>query len=411
VSQTVSFVGLLAFAGLAWAMGRGRAGAAWGLLLAGLGSQLVIALVAVHVPPVRTALASANHAVDALYEATRHGTALVFGYLGGAPLPFVETIPGGSFVLAFRGLPVIMVVGALSALLYHWRIVPLLVGSFARAFRRLFALSGPAGVATAANILVGMVEAPMLVRPYLAGLSRPDLFVVMTAGLATVSGNTMVLYAIFLAGVISDPIGQLLTASVISAPAAILVARLMHPADPGATEPPSPPEKVYAGSMEALARGTADGLAVMLGVIAALVVFTALVALLNMAIEPATGATLQAWVGTAMRPLAWAMGIPWEQSAIAGRLLGVKTVINEFVAFLEFSRGAGEGLDARSRVILAYALCGFANPASLGIMIAGLSAMCPDRRADFAAMGPASVVSGTLACLMTGAAVGVVLPG
>jgi CNT family concentrative nucleoside transporter len=406
-----SLAGLLGFAALAWALGRGRAGAAWRPVLLGVGLQLLIAAVAVRVDPVRRTLAAANAVVDALYESSRQGTALVFGYLGGAPLPFAETIPGGSFILAFRALPVIMVVGALSALLYHWGLIPLLVRGAATGLRRGFGLSGPAGVATAANVLVGMVEAPMLVRPYLGGLSRPDLFVVMTAGLATVSGNTMVLYAIFLDGVVPDPIGQLLTASVISAPAAVLVARLMLPAQGSETEPPPPAERAYSGSMEALARGTADGLAVMLGVIAALVVFTALVALLNMAIAPATGFTLQALVGFAMRPLAFAMGIPWDQAAEAGRLLGIKTVINEFVASLEFGRSGGAGLDARARVILAYALCGFANPASLGIMLAGMSTLCPERRADFAALGPGAVLSGTLACLMTGAAVGVVLPG
>jgi CNT family concentrative nucleoside transporter len=409
--QALSLAGLSGFVALAWALGRARAAAAWKLAALALGMQLGIAGIAVHVAPVRAAFAAANTAVDALYEASRAGTALVFGYLGGAPLPFAETSPGGSFVLAFRALPVIMVVGAISALLYHWGVVPLLVRAAAAGLRRGFGLSGPAGVATAANVLIGMVEAPMLVRPYLARLSRPDLFVVMTAGLATVSGNTMVLYAIFLDGVVPDPIGQLLTASVISAPAAILVARLMVPAEGGETEPPPPAERTYSGSMEALARGTADGLAVMLGVIAALVVFTALVALLNMAIEPATGRSLQGWVGIAMRPLAFAMGIPWDQAAEAGRLLGIKTVINEFVAYLEFGRSGGAGLDARARVILAYALCGFANPASLGIMLAGLGTLCPERRADFAALGPASVISGTLACLMTGAAVGVVLPG
>jgi CNT family concentrative nucleoside transporter len=409
MSQATSLLGLMVLVALAWAWGRGKL--PWRMVLLGLGLQVGIAAALLHIPPLRAAMASANSAVDALYEATRHGTALVFGYLGGAPLPFEETAPGAAFVLAFRGLPVIMVVGALSALLYHWRIVPAFVALCAAGFRRGFNLGGPAGVATAANIFVGMVEAPLMVRPYILTLSKPDLFVVMTAGLATVSGNTMVLYAIFLKDVIADPIGQLLTASLISAPAAILVARLMLPADDAPVDAAAPPGRLYSGSMEALARGTADGLAVMLGVIAALVVFTALVALLNMMIEPVIGVTLQQLVGVAMRPLAWLMGIPWANTEAAGRLLGIKTVINEFVAYLEFGRSGGAGLDDRSRIILAYALCGFANPASLGIMLAGLSAMCPERRADFAALGPASVVSGTMACLMTGAAVGVVLPG
>ncbi len=377
----------------------------------GLAVQLVLAALMLHLPPLRAALGAMGAGVDALARATEQGTALVFGYLGGAPLPFAETMPGGSFILAFRALPLILVVGALSALLYHLGVLPFLVRGMAALLSRGFGLGGAAGFATAANVFVGMVEAPLLVRPWLAALSRADLFVVMVAGLATISGNTLAVYALFLRDVVPDAAGQLLAASLVSAPAAVLVARLMLPPEPGAAtlEAQAPP-KLYAGAMEAIVRGTADGLAIMLGVIAALIVFVALVALANMAFEPILGVTLQEIAAWVMVPVVWLMGIPGPDVAEAARLLGLKVIINEFVAYLDFAR-TGAALAERSRIILAWALCGFANPGSMGILVGGLISLVPERRADIAALGPAAVVGGTLACCMTGAAVGVLLPG
>lgn len=414
-AQTASGLGLLLLVAVAWAWGlvatRRWAAPPWGAIGFGIALQLGLAALVLSVPPIRSALGAIGAAIDALQRATEAGTAFVFGYLGGGPLPFAETAPGASFILAFRALPLILVVGALSALLYRLGVLPLLVGALARLLRRGFALSGAAGFATAANVFVGMVEAPLLVRPYLAGLSRPELFVVMTAGMATISGNTLAIYAIFLRDALPDAAGHLLTASVISAPAAVLVARLMLPAETAVDRGPEPtPAQPYASATEAIARGTAEGLAIMLGVIASLIVFVALVALANEAIVPLTGQTLQHWAGLAMRPVAFALGIPWAESAEAGRLLGLKTIINEFVAYLELAR-MGEAMSERSRIILAYALCGFANPGSLGIMLGGLIALVPDRRDDIARLGVPAVVAGTIACLMTGAAVGVLTPG
>jgi CNT family concentrative nucleoside transporter len=411
--QAVSALGLVTLAGFAWGWGRFRGPAAlpWRIILAGLLAQLVLAALMLHLPPLRAALGALGAGVDALARATEQGTALVFGYLGGAPLPFAETMPGASFILAFRALPLILVVGALSALLYHLGVLPFLVRLMAALLSRGFGLGGAAGFATAANVFVGMVEAPLLVRPWLAALSRADLFVVMVAGLATISGNTLAVYALFLRDVLPDAAGQLLAASLVSAPAAVLVARLMLPPEPGAAtlEAEAPP-KLYAGAMEAIVRGTADGLAIMLGVIAALIVFVALVALANMAIEPILGVTLQQIAAWGMVPVAWLMGIPAPDVAEAARLLGLKVIINEFVAYLDFAR-TGAALSDRTRIILAWALCGFANPGSMGILVGGLISLVPERRADIAALGPAAVVGGTLACCMTGAAVGVLLPG
>lgn len=413
-AQMVSALGLAVFAALAWAWGAlavRSAAVPWRMISVGLALQVVVAAALLAIPPLRGAIGAVGRAVDALQRATEAGTSLVFGYLGGGSLPFAETAPGASFILAFRVLPLILVIGALSALLYHWRILPAVVGALARALSRGFALSGAAGFATAANIFVGMVEAPLLVRPYLAALPRTELLVVMTAGMATISGNTLAIYAIFLRDVLPDAAGHLLTASVISAPAAVLVARLMRPEKDAAAAQPAQAiaPRLYATSMEAVARGTTDGLAIMLGVIASLIVFIALVALLNEAVVPLTGAPLQHWAGIAMQPFALAMGIAPADAAEAGRLLGLKTIINEFVAYLDLAR-SGAALDERSRVILAYALCGFANPGSLGIMVGGMIALVPERREDIARLGIPSVIGGTIACLMTGAVVGILTP-
>jgi CNT family concentrative nucleoside transporter len=411
-AQLVSAAGLVALAALAWAWGRvrGPANVPWRLIIIGLAAQVVLAAAMLHLPPLRAALGAVGGAVDALARATTEGTSLVFGYLGGGPLPFAETAPGASFILAFRALPLILVVGALAALLYHLGILPLAVRGMAALLSRGFGLGGAAGFATAANVFVGMVEAPLLVRPYLATLPRADLFVVMVAGLATISGNTLAVYALFLRDVLPDAAGQLLAASLVSAPAAVLVARLMLPAEPGAeAAPEQPPPKLYAGAMEAIVRGTADGLAIMLGVIAALIVFVALVALANAALVPLTGLTLQAMAAWLMRPIALLIGIPAADAAEAGRLLGLKLVINEFVAYLELG-ASGAALSERSRIILVWALCGFANPGSMGIIVGGMSTLVPERRGEIAALGPPALLGGTLACCMTGAAVGILLP-
>ena len=383
------------------------------MVVSGLLGQVVLGAALLHIPPLRAGFALVGDAVEALARATRAGTSLVFGYLGGAPLPFVETAPGASFILFFQALPLVLVVGAISAVLYHWRVLPAVVALLARGLGRLFGLSGACNLSVAANVFVGMVEAPLLIRHWLAGLSRAELFVVMVAGLATISGNMLVIYAGMIAAVVPDAAGQLLAASLISAPAAVLAALLMMPerearrASPAA-EGAQP--RLYDSTMDALVRGTADGLGLLLGIMASLIVFVALVALANATVEPLTGLTLQQVAGWAFWPLAWAMGVPAEECATVARLLGVKVVVNEFVSYLELATTGGAGLSERSRLVLTYALCGFTNFSSVGIMVTGMAAMCPERRADIVALGLPSLVAGTVACCMSGATVGLLTP-
>ena len=411
--QLQSLIGLPLLCVAAWACGGFRRGLRPRIVAAGLLGQVLLGAALLHLPPLRSAFALAGDAVNALAAATRAGTSLVFGYLGGAPLPFAETAPGAGFILFFQALPLVLVVGALSAVLYHWRVLPAVVALLARGLRWLFGLSGACNLGVAANVFVGMVEAPLLVRHWLAGFTRAELFVTMVAGLATISGNMLVVYATMIAPVVPDAAGQLLAASLISAPAGILAALLMMPEREEARPSPEAEAvqpRLYDSTMDALVRGTADGLQLLLGIMASLVVFVALVALANAALEPLTGLTLQQVAAWLFWPLAWAMGVPSEECATVARLLGVKVVVNEFVSYLELGSTGGAGLSERSRLVLAYALCGFTNFGSVGIMVTGMAAMCPERRAEIVSLGLPSLVAASVACCMAGATVGLLTP-
>ncbi len=405
------FIGLGALVGLAWLVSENRARLPWRTVFAGIAVQFALALLLLKWSAGWQLLLVLNGVVEALQAATHAGTSFVFGYIGGGALPFDEKTPGGAFVFAFQALPLVLLVSALSALLYHWRVLPAVVGAFAWALSRLLRIGGAASFSTAANIFIGMVESPLLIRPYLRTLSRSELFIVMTAGMSTIAGTVMVLYATALANVIDNPVGHLLTASLLSAPAAVLIARVMIPEETETAGGSVTPERLYDSSVDAITRGTLDGLTLLLNIVATLIVIVALVHLANMALgllPDFAGApiTLERLLGYVMAPIAWLMGIPWSEALAAGSLLGIKVVLNELIAYFSLA-GLPEGtLGERSRLIMTYALCGFANFASLGILIAGIGAMVPERRAEIVGLGLRSIYAGTLAACMTGTVVG-----
>ena len=409
--QLQSLIGLITLTAIAWALSERRADARLGAAAIGVGVQLILATLLLYLPLARDLFALLNDAVLALEDATRAGTSMVFGYLGGGDLPFDEPHPGASYILAFRGLPMVLVMSALSALLFYWRILPKVVAGVSWLLQRSLGIGGALGVATAANIFIGMTEAPLLVRPYLAKLTRSELFTVMVAGMATVAGTVMALYAAILGPVLDGALGHILTASLISAPAAITVARLMIPERDALTAGTVTPERGANGAMDAVTKGTITGIQLLLNIIAMLIVLVALVHLTNLLLGqlPNLGnepLTLQRLLGWLMAPVAWLMGIPWSEANAAGALLGVKTVLNELVAYLNLA-GVAEGtLSERSRLIMTYALCGFANLGSLGIMIGGMGTLVPERRGEIVELGMRSIVAGTLATCMTGAVVG-----
>lgn len=436
---------------LAWLLSERRRAISPRVVLGGLLLQLLLALLLLRVPQAQGLFIAVNGLVEALQNATEAGTGFVFGYLGGGPAPFERVEPRHGFILAFRALPLILVIGALSALLFHWRILPWIVNALAGLLRRSLGVSGALGLGAAANIFMGMVEAPLLIKPYLKAMSRGELFALMATGMATIAGTVMILYASLLGASIPNALGHLLTASLISAPAALLIAEILVPAagsakglpaaaptsarlrgqergpapsqdqdqaGPAAAPAGAPATPALAGryqsAMDAITRGTLDAVPLLLNIIALLIVMVALVELANqlLALLPVVGGaplTLERLLGWLFAPLVWLIGIPWQEAVTAGALMGTKTVLNELLAYSRLAELPAAALSERSRLIMTYALCGFANLGSLGIMFGGLASLVPERRPEIVALGFKAILAGTLATLMTGALVGILL--
>ncbi len=398
----------------AWAISEQRRKIALRTVLAGVALQFLLAALFLRISAFKRVFMALNEAVKAIEAATQAGTAFVFGYLGGGLAPFAATHPEASFVLAFRALPLILVVSALSSLLFYWRVLPIVVKAFSRLLEKTMGIGGAVGLGAAANVFVGMVEAPLLVRPYLAQMSRCELFITMSCGMAGIAGTVMVLYASILGPVVPDAMGHILIASIISAPAAIVVSVLMVPPEREMTSGELIPPQAAKSSMDAVTQGTIEGVNLLINVAAMLVVLIALVHLANqvLGLLPEVGGkvlTLQGALGWLMAPVVWLVGVPWSEAHTAGALMGTKTVLNEFVAYLDMAKLADADLSTRSRILMTYALCGFANLGSLGILIGGMGAMVPARRNEIIGLGAKSIVAGTLATCLTGATVGVLL--
>jgi CNT family concentrative nucleoside transporter len=379
----------------------------------GLAFQILIALLLLKLPGSRVLFDVVSAIVLALQRATATGMRMVFGYLAGGPTPFDTARPQAQFILAFNALPLILVVSALARLLYHWGVLQRVVGAFAAVFQKSFGIGGPLGTVAAAKIFLGMVEAPLLVRPYLKSMGRGALFAAMAVGMATVAGTVMALYATVLEPVLPGAPGHVLAASLMNAPAALMLSRLAVPqgfeGGPPVAEMrlDNPPRS----SMDAIFQGTIDGLKLLASVVAMLVVMVALVALadslLGFVTAPfGTPLKLQTIFGVVCAPIAFLVGIPWNETLVAGGLIGEKVIFNEFLAYLDMAQLPPEALSPRSRLILAYALCGFANLGSLGILVGGLTAIVPERRDEIVALAPKSMLVGLLATLLSGAIVG-----
>ena len=413
--QLQSAFGVVALLAFAWAISENRRAVSPRQAAIGLALTFAAALVLLKLPLVPHAFATINDAVGAIASATRAGTSFVFGYLGGGAQPFDLKAPGADFILAFQALPIILVMSVLTSLLFYWRVLPPIVRGMAWLLERTLGVGGAVGLSTAANIFLGMVEAPLFIRPYLAQLTRSELFLVMTGGMAGIAGTVLVLYATLLAPLIPDASAHFVIASVLGAPAAILISLIMVPetSDRHTHGLLDNPDAVASSTMDAIVKGTTSGLELLLNVIAMLLVLVALVHLANAIIGllPAVGGepvSLQRLLGTAMAPVCWLMGVPWSEAVTAGKLMGLKTVLNELIAYVEFAKLAPDALDPRSKLIMLYAMCGFANFGSLGIMIGGLGTMAPERRDEINALGLKSIVSGTLTTCLMGAIVGVV---
>src|SRR3954470_13274577 len=404
-------LGITAILAFCWVISEDRHRVAWRLVVVGVALQGALALLFLKFPPAAATFLLLTHAVEAIQKATEAGTGFVFGYLGGAELPFAESRPGAAYIFAFRALPMVLVVSALATLLFYWGVLQRVVQSFAWVLRRSVGVGGPLGLGAAVHIVVGHIEAPLLIRPYLATLERGELFALMSCGMAGIAGTVMVLYAALIGPVLPGALGHILTAAAISTPGALAIAALMGPLRPAPSvgsrlvldDPP-------VSSMDAVAKGTRDGIVFLLNIIAMLIVMIALVSLANSILGalPEIGGdsiSLQRLFAYAFRPVVWLIGVPGPDTATAASLMATKTVLNEFIAYVNLSKLPPEALSPHSRLILIYALCGFANFGSLGILIGGMGAMVPERRAEIVSLGLRSILSGTIATCMSGAVV------
>lgn len=411
-------IGLALLMTIAWLLSEDRAARpSWRWIAGALAMQIGIALVVVRVPLIWSAIGLANTAVSAVEQATKAGSSYMFGYLGGAPLPFALA-PGSAppVVIAFQILPLVIVFSALSALLWHWRVLSVIVRALSRALQRSLGVSGVVGLGAGATVFLGVVESPLVLRGYFARMSRSELFAVMTLTMATISGAILVLYSQTLAKAVPNAVSHMIAASLISLPAALLIARLMVPGAGKTAEDRDAPVLRYDSSIDAILRGTMDGLQLFLAVIAVIIVVFALVALVDQmlsALPLVEGApvTLRRSFGWLLAPLMWTLGIPWDQAGAAGGLMGTKAVLNEYVAYVDLAALPVGVLTPRSTLIITYALCGVANLASIGLLVSTIGTLCPERRAEASALGFKSWIAGNCASAMTGAVMGLVTFG
>lgn len=405
-------LGIIVFLAIAWLISENRKEVKLKAIAVGVLVQFSIAGILLYIPIFRTAFLLLNNAVLTLEAATKAGTSFVFGYIGGGTPPFLLQEPGANFILAFQALPLVLVIGALSSLLFYWRILPYIVKGFSFVLQKTMNIGGALGLGASTTIFLGMVESPLVIKPYLKNMTRSELFSLMCVGMACIAGTVMILYATFLNGIIPDPLGHLLIASCIHVAAAITIARIMIPETGQETSGNFMPQRMASGSMDAIVKGAMDGLHLLLNIVAMLLVMVALVYLANQLIclLPNVGGqplSLQRILGFFMAPIVWLFGIPWEQAQTAGQLMGTKTILNELLAFLDLAKLPPDALDPRSRLIMTYALSSFANFGSLGILIGGLGSLAPERRDEVVGLGIRAIIAGTLATCMTGAVVGI----
>lgn len=415
LQQLQGLIGLGLITLAAWALSENRGArprTRW--ILGALVLQVLIAAVVVRVPVVWSVIGLANHAVAAIEKATLVGSSYMFGYTGGAPAPFqLQEGASAPVIIAFQILPLIIVYSALAALLWHWGVLSWIVRGLSWALRRTLGVSGVVGLSGGANLFLGVVESPLVVRAYFERMSRSELFAVMTLAMSTISGAILILYAQTLSRTVPDAVGHMISASLISLPAAVLVARLMVPGEGWTETSEEEPGLRYEGGIDAIVRGTLDGIQLFLAVIGMIIVIFALVSLVDqaLALAPAVqgeALTLRRIFGWLFAPLMWTLGVPWDQAPQAGALMGTKTILNEYVAYLDLAALPAGTLDPRSQLIVTYALCGVANLASVGLLVSTIGALAPSRRAEAAALGIKSWIAGNMASAMTGAVIGLV---
>ncbi len=409
----VGFIGLVC---IAIPFSQNRSSINYRHIVAAIFLQIALAFALLKIPFIVQIFAYLSEGVTALQAATQEGAEFVFGYLSNSSTsPFEISGTGNSMIFAFQILPLIIVISSLSALLWFWNVLPLIIRAISKIFEKLFNIGGPIGLGATANIIMGQVEAPLLVRPYLTKMTEKELLILMTAGMSTVSGSIMIALVSMLAPQFPDInlIQHLVSASILSIPAAIMYANIMIPSSEVTNFDGNTVPKVYDSSMDAITRGTRDGLDICLNVGAILIAFIALVSLLNSLLGILGGwigmsdLSLQLILGYLFFPIVWLMGVPLSETLASAELLGLKTALNEFVAYGALANLETGVLSDRSKLITLYALCGFANFSSVGILVSGISAMAPERKNDLIKVSIKALIGATLASCMTGLVIGI----
>jgi len=372
--------------------------------------QTSLAFILLEIPFISSFFDVMSMAVESLRLSAIEGSSFVFGYLGGGEAPFEVSNNQNLPIFAFTFLPMLIFLSALSALLWHWKILPFLIKLLAKLFEKPLDAKGPIGLAATANIFLGQLEAPLLIKPYLNKMNQRDLLIIMTVGMSTIAGSVMVLYITWLDDKFTGVIGHFLTASILSVPAAIMFSNILIPSAQTELKTAKEDLKMYESSMDAISVGTKDGLNMFLSVIASLIVFLSLVALADFILgifpnvygEPISLQRIAAFI---FAPIAWLMGIPFAEIIPAGNLLGTKTIFNELIAFNDLRDLDTNILSERSQLIMLYGICGFANISSVGILLGGLSAICPDIRGTLLKIAFRALFAATLASCLTGTVV------
>jgi CNT family concentrative nucleoside transporter len=407
-----ALLGVVAFLGIGWLLSENKRALPWRPVLVGLACQVALALLLTKVPAITAGFAAATHAVDALQAASRAGSSFMFGYLGGGRAPFSMADPSAAFIFAFQALPAILLVGALSALLWHWKVLIVIVRAAAWAFGKLFGVSGPVGVSTSACVFLGMVEAPLLIKPFLPRLTRAELFIIMVDGLSVIGGSMMIVLGSLIAAKVPNAFSHLLIASLISTPMAIGMARLIIPGEASAAHEPIVLTSPYRSSLEALTFGTLDAVKMVLNIAGLLIVFVGLIALINMGLAafPHVGAplTLGGILGWLLTPIVWLTGAPLSDLQAVGSILGTKVAANEVVAYSDMMALPPGALSDKSLLILTYALGSFGNVGSVAILIGSLSSMAPEKVGEVVELGFKALAAAFLTTCLTATIMGVI---
>jgi concentrative nucleoside transporter, CNT family len=411
-----AIAGIVLITGIAWLLSEHKKKFPWKIAVGAVVMMYAFTLLLFGIPVIRAGLDSVNEGINVLIAATRAGTSFVFGPIIGDQAAWEKLVGAPGPIFIFQLLPLIIVIGSLSAILWHWGILKWITRGFAIVFQRTMGMGGPTSLSVAANIFMGQTEAPLLIKPYLKIMTRSELLIVMATGFATIAGSVLVVYVTLLRDTLPAVAAHLITVSIIASPAAVALSMIMVPETEETSKGSAETDFKYHSTMDAFATGATDGIAIIWNIATMLIAALALVFITN-AILGAIPITLD-WNGAPHRlsldmilgwlfsPLMYMAGVPWGESVQAGSFVGQKTVFTEFVAFINLGALPADAMTERTRTIVTYAICGFANFGSMGILIGGLSIMCPERRPDFLALAWKTLFAGTLATIMAAAVVG-----